>query len=492
MRRIAALGLALTVAAALALLAGGIAQGSDSYRFDVIFDDAHGLVSGQEVKIAGAEAGLISNVVVTPNDKARVEATISGPFAFHTNATCIIRPDGLIAENYLDCDPGTASAPLLRGVGGYPPTVPVTHTSEPVTLQDLFNIFNLPTRERLQVFIDELGISTAGNGNEINAILQRANPALGAAQRVIGILDHQTASIATAIDATDQLAREGATHTAAVQAFLRQTAGLTRLTADHQSQLNQAINRLPAFLSASTPALAQLNTVATDGTPLLSELHAAVPALNRLDSHIVPFTALARPALSSLATALLKTIPTARRVTPLLGAISHYLKVSAGTTASFAKLTVNLIQHGFSESFLSVLYYVAGSLSKYDSDSHLLSTLLIYPGSGACSNYATTPSTNPACDAHYANQAAVTPARVGHHAPTSTPTRAQTNGAVASHVGVSGAAASLLSGVEATVGRLDSGISHSLGLGTATGTSATPSHTPTTGSLKGLLGYLLK
>jgi ABC-type transporter Mla subunit MlaD len=169
MRRLASLSVLVLAAVAIALAIGASAQGSDSYRFDVIFDDARGLVSGQLVKIAGAPAGTISGVTVTPQYRARVAATITGGFRFHTDASCTIRPQGLIAENYLACDPGTPSAPLLRPQGGYPPTVPVTRTTEPVSLQDLFNIFNLPTRERFQVLIDELGIATAGEGDNLNA-----------------------------------------------------------------------------------------------------------------------------------------------------------------------------------------------------------------------------------------------------------------------------------------------------------------------------------
>src|ERR1700737_1919955 len=114
------------------------AQGSSTARFDVIFDDARGLVGGQLVKIAGAKAGSIKNVVVTPEFKARIEATVDSRFMpFHQNATCTIRPEGLIAENYVDCDPGTADSPPLRASGAHPPTVPVAHTTEPVSLLDL-------------------------------------------------------------------------------------------------------------------------------------------------------------------------------------------------------------------------------------------------------------------------------------------------------------------------------------------------------------------
>jgi ABC-type transporter Mla subunit MlaD len=138
-RRLALIGSLAAVVGLLALVVGTSAQGSSAYTFDVIFDNARGLIGGQLVKIAGARAGTIASVSVYHGDQAQIQASIDGKFRFHRDASCTIRPEGLIAENYVNCDPGTASAPLLRGTGGRPPTVPVTRTQEPVSLLDLFN-----------------------------------------------------------------------------------------------------------------------------------------------------------------------------------------------------------------------------------------------------------------------------------------------------------------------------------------------------------------
>jgi virulence factor Mce-like protein len=517
MRRLAKIALVVGLAGVLALVISAVAQGSDTYKFDVIFDDAHGLIEGQEVKIAGAEAGTINNVVVTAGDKARVEATIKGPFQFHTNATCTIRPDGLIAENYLDCDPGSAGKPLLKATQNEAPTVPVSQTTEPVTLQDLFDIFNLPTRERFQVLVNELGIATAGNGEEINSILQRANPTLQAAQRVIDILDSQTSQISTAITATDEIAKTGATHTAAISAFIKEASGLTQLTADHSSSLEQAINKLPAFLSAATPALKQLNTVATTGTPLLTDLRAATPSLNKVDKDIVPFTKIATPALANLSTAVSAVIPDAKTVTPLVATLANYLQASKGSTANFAKLIDNLVDHGFSENFLSVLYYVSTALGKEDSESHMLSSLLLFPGNGSCASYTTTPSTNADCNAHF-SQAAYTPERSKRQkkstsasaskptaaatSPASTPAGTATTQAPSSapssaapSTNLSNGVSSLLSGVGSAVNGVTSGLTGSSSppsssAGATTTTTSSPTST-TSGSLQSLLNYLM-
>jgi ABC-type transporter Mla subunit MlaD len=411
MRRLAWLATALIAAGvAAALLVSASAQGSDTARFDVIFDDARGLVGGQLVKIAGAKAGTIQNVVVTPDFKARIEAVIDSRFMpFHQDATCAIRPEGLIAENYVDCDPGSANSAPLSGSGGHPPTVPVTHTTEPVSLLDLFNVFNLPTRQRFMVLTDELGIGTSGRGSDINDILLRANPTLAAVRNAIGILARQRADLKTIIDGTDAIAAQGASHSASVQSFLQQAAALSTLTATHRDAVSQAVARLPRMLAVAQPALQRLDTFAVDSTPLLQQLHAAVPSLERLSNNLGPFEAAAAPGLAKLTSALTRAIPSIRRSTPLLQTLTAYSTRSLPSSMLFARLSKNLQRHGFVENFESIAYYIGASLSRFDSTSHLLPLELIAPNHGACGNYSSTPVQG--CSAHYGSQPSYQPER---------------------------------------------------------------------------------
>jgi phospholipid/cholesterol/gamma-HCH transport system substrate-binding protein len=400
-RRLAILTALLgAIGALVVVLSGASAQGSSSYNFDVIFDDARGLISGQLVKIASAKAGTIIDVKLTPDFKARISASIEGRLGpFYNNATCTIRPEGLIAENYIDCDPGSPASGELRPQGGFPPTVPVKNTSEPVSLLNLFNMFNLPTRQRFMVIVDELGIGTAGRGQDFNDVLRRANPALALARQVISILARQRDQLASLVDSTNTIAAEAAGHTQALQAFLDRSAALSQLTAAHKDNLSTAINRLPGLLAAAQPALQKLDSVAVNGTPLLQELHAAVPTLNKVSADLGPFATEVRPALTALGTALDQATPAVRHVTPVVRVLRGYLIKSLPSTKLMGALFKSLQRTGFAENLLSIFYYVAAVAARYDSVSHIVPAYLISPGGGACGQYATTPV--PACNAHF-------------------------------------------------------------------------------------------
>jgi virulence factor Mce-like protein len=407
----------LVTVVVLAAVAAGVGVGvwlaesggrSTTARFDVIFDDARGLVSGQLVKVAGANAGSITGVEVTPGFKARIEATISRRFMpLHANATCTIRPEGLIAENYLECDPGSRPSPILRGSGGHPPTIPVTNTTEPVSLLDLFNTFNLPTQQRVAVLLNELGIATAGRGEDLNQILLRANPTLALARQVIGILQRQQAALGSIVDNTNTIAAQIAAHVPALKGFVNRSAGLTTLLASHRGQLAAAIARLPSLLQALHPALTQVDAIASNGTPLLQQLRAAAPSLDRVESDLGPLAAAAAPALPKIGHALKVAIPAIKTTTPLINAIANYAQRSLSSTELTSQLYENLQRHGFSEYFLSVFYYVATALSRFDSTSHVLPLMLIAPHNGKCGRYSTKPVSG--CSAHYGSRPAYHP-----------------------------------------------------------------------------------
>ncbi|HEV3228679.1 MAG TPA: MlaD family protein [Solirubrobacteraceae bacterium] len=397
MRRVALIALALL--GGLGAFAGlGRASGShpSTYRVDVIFDDARGLIPGQLVKVAGARVGTIDGISLTPDFKARIEMKVDGRFApFRSNASCTIRPEGLIAENYVACDPGTPAGQPLLPSGTHPATVPVSQTTEPVTLTDLFNIWNVPTRDRLTVLINELGIGNAARGADVNAILRRANPALALARRAIAILRHQRAQLAATVDSSDRLLAAVARRSGRVQDFVVHAAHVTGQVAAHRGELSSAIARLPTLLGVARPALRKLDVVARTGTPLLTELRASVPAVNRLSVDLVPFARAVRPALSSVGQTLTLGTRTARESRAGLHALRVYSEQSLPGAQLTGSLFVNLRDRGFFENLLHFFYNSAAAGARFDSISHILPSRVSFD----CSAYAQTPVAG--CSARY-------------------------------------------------------------------------------------------
>lgn len=389
---------ALVVAGLLALVAvavvrlGGNDRGASArdYRVDVIFDVARGIAPKQVVKVAGAQVGTVVGVRLTPGYQARVQMRIDRRFApFRADARCAIRPEGLISENFVDCSPGTPAAALLPATGGHPPTVPVTRTSAPVSLQDLLDIWRVPTAQRVAVLVDELGLGVAGRGSDLNAILYRANPTLAAARRAIALVDTQRRQLGELVDAAAPVVGSLAQRRPEVQRFITQTARLSTITGTRRDQLSAAIAHLPPLLRSAAPALRRLDQVATAAPPLLADLRAAAPALTRLSTSVPPFSATAVGTLRTLDGPVRDTALALRRAAPVVRRLASFAHAADPAGIGLARLLVSLRDDGAIESLLHGVYSVAGLANHYDRTSHVIHGLIL---ANACTPYARTPT----------------------------------------------------------------------------------------------------
>ena len=378
--------LAIIAVAGVVLITARSSQGD--YRVDVVFDNSRGLTPGQLVEVAGARVGTIKAIHLTPDYKARLELSVDKRFApFRKNASCTIRPQGLLAEYYVECDPGTPSAPALSG-GQSTPTVPVSHTTQPVALTDLADIWSAPVRDRLSVLIAQLGMGAAGRGQDLNAILRRSNPSLAAARRVIGILRSQRSQLNSLLVSANKVIAPLARQPERVDAFVREAARASAQTGSHSQELADSVKRLPALLTAAETPLRQLDAVVRTGTPLVQQLRAAAPSLNSMTTDIGPFAAQVQPTLKKLGPVLAQGSKTLKRSIPVSRAMREYTHNSRGAAELAGPLFTNLQQRGFSESLLLFLYRGAAAAARFDKDSHILPA---YSVINDCSAPATTP-----------------------------------------------------------------------------------------------------
>ena len=221
MKRIAAILLA--VGAAIAVLAVGTAAGGDDdvYEVRAIFDNAGFLVEGEEVRVAGANVGVVTDVTVTGNDepaledggadpgKAAVVMRIDDPAFqdFREDASCLIRPQSLIGEKFVECEPTQPHAassepppPLERIPDGEPGEgqylLPLERNGKAVDLDLVNNIMEEPYPDRFRLILNDLGAGLAARGEELAEIIERANPALRETNEVLAILARQNRVLA--------------------------------------------------------------------------------------------------------------------------------------------------------------------------------------------------------------------------------------------------------------------------------------------------------
>src|SRR3954453_10253429 len=128
MRRVLAITAILIAAGALAVAAMGAGGDGGGYKVRAIFDNAGFVIPGEDVKVAGVKVGSIDSLDVTPDHKAAVVLKITEPGYedFRQDAGCIVRPQGLIGERFVECpltqkcSPGEPPPPPLEQIRSGP------------------------------------------------------------------------------------------------------------------------------------------------------------------------------------------------------------------------------------------------------------------------------------------------------------------------------------------------------------------------------------
>ncbi len=161
--------------------------------YKIELDNAFGLVSGEDFKVAGVVAGSITVDRPRPRRRCTRWSRCRSPRAasgqFRSDAFCESRPQSLIGEYFINCDPGTSSKVLPPGS-----TIPVTQTSSTIPADLLQDIMRLPYRERLTLLINELGAGVAGRSGDLQAALDRAVPALTETDNLLHLLAQRLAA----------------------------------------------------------------------------------------------------------------------------------------------------------------------------------------------------------------------------------------------------------------------------------------------------------
>ncbi|MGH2969853.1 MAG: MlaD family protein, partial [Solirubrobacteraceae bacterium] len=405
----------LVPVALLAVIAAAVAvvlltrEGAEPYKVRAIFDNAGFVIPGEDVKVAGVKVGKVDALDVTEDFKAVVVLDIEEQAYqdFRRDAECMIRPQSLIGEKFVECEPTQARQaaaepePELEriedgpGEGQY--LLPVENTSKPVDLDLINNITREPQQARLSIILSELGTGVAGRGRDLDDVIRRANPALKEVDKVLEILAAEN-------DTLQRLAADGDTVLAPlarerrrVSSAIENSAEVAEATAERRGDLEADIQRLPPFLRELRPTLARLGAFADEATPVLDDLGAQAPAINRFINELGPFSQAGIPALESLGDAALVGIPAVKASRPIIRDLRVLAKQVRPVGRTAAALLGSLQRTRGFERALDYAFYQVTAINGFDSFGHYLRAGLIV---NQCSTYAISPT--PGCTANFA------------------------------------------------------------------------------------------
>jgi virulence factor Mce-like protein len=324
MKRILLSACILLSAGAFIFLAVGASSGNPAGTYKIDLDNAFGLVTGADFKVAGVPVGTIDAINLnqkTLNAVVTVSVNRGGFGSFHTDAFCQSRPESLIGEYFIDCNPGTTGKVLAPGS-----TIPVSHTQSTIPGDLLQDVMRMPYRERLTLIINELGAAAAGRSGDLQAALQRAVPALTETDSLLNLLGNDSTTLQNLTRDSNTVVTALANNTGTVERFITEANNVASDTATQQGNLKLTLHNLPGLLAQARPALAKLGAAVTANQPVVNNLNAASGQIHRLFADLPNFSRSARPALKSLGQASVTGKTAVQAAAPTVAALNMFAK----------------------------------------------------------------------------------------------------------------------------------------------------------------------
>ena len=399
---IAVLALVAIVVVVVLVSSGG--GGTSGYVVRAIFDNGSFMVKGEQVRVAGANVGEVESVGVTmPGEidsyekgspeaipgKAVIVMKIedAGFQDFRQDANCIIRPQSLIGEKYVDCRPtlprapGTAPPPPLRKIKSGQPgagqrLLPLENNSTGVDPDLINDIHTLPYAQRFRLIFNELGAALAGRGSDIEAAVKRANPDLRDADRVLEILSDQRDQLAQLASDSEQILRPLSEQRSHVAGFLANAGAAGEATGERGPELEASLQKFPRFLREFRSTMRSLQGFSEATTPVVTNLDRATPALTEATRHLGPFTTASTVALKALGSAGEASGPIFRSADPVVKKTRNLARSGASPTTKLAKFLVSTKQTKGFDYLVELIYNGTGAVSEYDQYGHLVQSLV--------------------------------------------------------------------------------------------------------------------
>jgi ABC-type transporter Mla subunit MlaD len=398
MRRLIIAAALVAAVVVVVLLVSGGSSSNNGYLIRAVFDNGAFMVTGEQVRVAGANVGTIESVdvsmpgqtvayrdgepVAVPG-KAIIVMDIANPGFqdFRSDASCQIRPQSLIGEKFVDCRPtlprapGSPAPPPLKqipdgqeGAGQY--LLPLGSNGASVDPDLINDIQTLPYAQRFRLIFNELGAGFAGRGEDLEVLVKRANPVLRDVDRLFGILSAQRDRLAQLASDSDEILGPLARERSHVAGFFANSGAAAQASSERGPQLEAALRKFPTFLREFRLTMRSLQGFSDAATPVFSDLGKAAPSLTDATRTLTPFSEATTVALKSLGETGQASGPIFQEAEPIVRKTTQLAKTGVAPTSELAKLFTSIKETGGWDGLVALIYNTTASLNGFDQYGH--------------------------------------------------------------------------------------------------------------------------
>jgi phospholipid/cholesterol/gamma-HCH transport system substrate-binding protein len=390
-RWLAAGALAAVAVVVLLILFGG--KGGADYT--LVFPEAGQLVKGDQVQVGGVPVGTITDIVLTPDFKARVTIHVDKSLTpLHEGTLTQVRVPSLssVANRFIQLTPGPNNKPALRSGA----VLPTGATREVVDLDKLFNTLNPKTLKGLQGFIQGSAEQYAGAGRDLGVSTEYFPPSLSAADHFFAELVRDQRTFTRFLVETAKAVTTIAARREDLSGLIEHANTTFQAIGSQQAALARGLHELPVTLRQGNRTFAELPSTFAALTRLVEASKPTSKPLTTLFSHLRPLVTTATPAVSNFNLSFNRPGPNndltdiARALPGLLQALSS--SSPSGVTALKESVPITFFFGPYAPDLAGTLRTFGQGGSYYDANGHYARVSPVLPDFKLGENNTLTPT----------------------------------------------------------------------------------------------------
>lgn len=326
----AAVGAAVVIAAVVVVMG----TGTDTSRVSVRLASANGLRDGTVVKMGGVQVGTIKKLRIDRHDSVVAELSLdrkkAGPVTQGEAARIVT--SNLLGSKYIELTRGRRGGPSMS-------FIPADRVTYPVDLDQVLNVLDADTRTRLQILINEAGISFTGRAADFNTILHELPHDFAAAQRLVDQVASDNRTLGQAVEHSSSFVSSLATERRQLGRVVDVAQSTMSTVAARRAALRATLAHAPATLASAQRFFADLRDAVTPLRPAARAISATTKPLSDTLDQLPSFRAAAKPTLdeATAAAPLLTQLgqqatPVVRRAVPVLHQAAQFANTAVPLT----------------------------------------------------------------------------------------------------------------------------------------------------------------
>ncbi|MFO1463607.1 MAG: MlaD family protein [bacterium] len=207
-----------------------------TYKIYTVMDNAEGVTVKTPVQVAGIPVGLVSNIALTPDRRARVEIELRRDVKLGSDIQAEIRTRGVLGDTYIELFPGSPGAPALE------PGSTVTRVKQPADYQQLIRDLSTLTADMKEITAAMKTYTVSENSYTAEILKNMQVLTANLARFSTNNAANMDAVVANLRVLTDQLRSFSQTSTPEIEVALKRIAEITDKVNSGQGTVGKLIN----------------------------------------------------------------------------------------------------------------------------------------------------------------------------------------------------------------------------------------------------------